>query len=210
MATKTLEKVTAIQPTSNGAKEIIEGGLPYRVEVTITGVAPYLFHAWNNEAVEAKGKASKGSKAKKSDDLESYVYRTEKGTLGFRGTALHRAIIEMGRFHQDPRSPRKSAVDLLKAAVVPMTILADTGVKDWDYVDKQRVVIQRSAVTRSRPALNPGWKATFELLVNVPEYVSPTWLHELLIQAGRLNGFGDFRPTYGRFQVSHFAVLPLI
>lgn len=206
MATKISEPVTAIAPVSNGAKEIIETGLPYSVRVTIEGVAPYLFHAWNNEAVRAKGSAAKGSKAKKSDDLESYVYRTDKGTLGMRGVALHRAICEMGRFHQDPRSPRKSAVDLLKAAVVPTTILADTGAKTWDYVDRQRVVIQRSAVTRERPALKEGWRVTFDLLVNVPEYVSPHWLHELLIQAGRLNGIGDFRPTYGRFQVTEFKV----
>lgn len=203
---KTID-VSEIRPVSNGASATIKALEPYTVRVTVKGVAPILFHAWNNEAVAAKGAAPKGSKAKKSDDLESYVYRTDKGNLGIRGVALHRGICEIARFYQDPRSPRKSAMDLMKAAVVPLTLLADTGAKEWDYVDRQRVVIQRSAVTRERPALKEGWEATFELLVNVPEYVSPALLNEMLVQVGRLNGLGDFRPTYGRFNVVHFEVI---
>ena len=167
-------------------------------------MCPILFHAWNNEAVAEKSKAAKGSKAKKTDDLESYVYRTKKKTLGIKGEALARAIVEVGRYRQDPRSPRKSAMDLLTAGVVPITILADTGAKKWDYVDRSRVRVQRNAITRERPALNEGWQATFEFLVNIPEYISPPFLLDLITQAGRLQGLGDHRPTYGRFQVINF------
>ena len=202
--------VTVLEPVTNGAKAQIEAGLPYRATITVEGVAPLLFHAWNIEAVKEKGAASKGSKAKKSDDLESYVYRTEKGTLGLKGESLHRAICAVGKFHQDPRSPRKSAHDLLMSAVFPLSILADTGATTWDFVHQARVVVQRNAITRSRPALNTGWRATFELAVQLPEYVSPQFLNELVMQAGKLNGMGDHRPTYGRFQVVEFKVSPMI
>lgn len=200
------KEATIIRPVSNGAKTTIEALQPYNVTVTIKGVADILFHAWNNEAVEAKSKAAKGSKAKKSDDLESYVYRCENGNLGIKGVALHRAIVEIGRYYQDPRSPRKSARDLMKAAIIPTTLLADTGVKDWDYIDRQRVIVQQSAITRERPALRSGWTATFTFIVNVPEYVTPELLNEMITQAGRLNGLGDFRPTYGRFVIWDFKV----
>jgi hypothetical protein len=43
-------------------------------------------------------------------------------------------------------------------------------------------------------------------MVNLPEYVSPAALLDTISQAGRLVGVGDFRPTYGRFAVTRFAV----
>ncbi len=111
------------------------------------------------------------------------------------------------KFRQDPRSPRKSAVDLIKAAVVTLTPLAGLGIKVWDYEHKCRVQVQRNGVTRVRPAIKTGWTAKFIFLVNLPEYVSPELLHALVNDAGRLIGIADFRPTYGRFQVRHFEVL---
>lgn len=202
-ATKELE-ATAIHPVSNGAKEEIEEGVPYKATVTIEGAAPILFHEWNNEAVEEKSKAAKGSKAKKSDNLESYVVRCDNGHLAVKGTSFCAAIAVAGRYRQDPRSPRKSAKDLLKAALVPMTLYADTGAKVWDFEHRARVVVQGNGITRVRPALREGWKVTFEVLVNLPEYVSPAFLHDLIILAGKLCGLGDFRPTYGRFRVTSF------
>lgn len=72
--------------------------------------------------------------------------------------------------------------------------------------ERRRVVIQRNAVTRERPALRAGWKATVQLMVNLPEYVSPQELNEVLGMAGRLVGVGDFRPSFGRFLITKFAV----
>ena len=67
--------------------------------------------------------------------------------------------------------------------------------------------VQRNGVTRVRPAIATGWTATFIFMVNLPEYVAPDMLHGLLNDAGRLIGIADFRPTYGRFSVSQFALL---
>jgi len=181
--------------------------MPYRIEVTIQGVAPILFHAWNVESVESKSKAKKGSAEKKSDDVESYVYRNDKGNLSIPGEYLKGALVGAAKFRQDPRSPRKSAADLFKAAIISLTPLADLGAKDWDYLDKRRVVIQRNAITRSRPAMKEGWKATFLLMVNLPEYIDPQMLNETIQAAGKLIGLADFRPSFGRFNVTNFKVL---
>jgi hypothetical protein len=96
-------------------------------------------------------------------------------------------------------------MDLFKAGVVSMTDLADLGIKDPDYIDRRRVLVQRNAVTRERPALREGWVATIELMVLVPEYIDRTMLLDVIGQAGRLIGVGDFRPTYGRFAVVSFS-----
>ncbi len=179
---------------------------PYIVTVGIEGVADILFHRWSNEDVEAKSAAAKGSKTKKTDDPTAYVYRNERDELCIPGEYLRQAIIGAAKFQQDPRSPRKSAMDLYKAGVVTLTPLASLGTKEWDYLDRRRVTIQRNGITRVRPAMLKGWRAEFDILVNVPEYIQPADLNMTIQQAGRLVGIADFRPTYGRFVVTKFAV----
>jgi hypothetical protein len=191
---------------TNGGQQSIESELPFCVTVTIKGTADILFHRWNSEAVDTKAKAAKNSAAKKTDDIESYVYRDERGLICVPGEYLRGAIILAAKFKQDPRSPRKSAMDLFKAGVVSLTPLASLGVKKWDYEDKRRVVIQRSGINRVRPAMRTGWTCEFRFLVTLPEYISEALLLEVISLAGRIGGVGDFRPTYGRFAVVSFKV----
>lgn len=201
-----------VEPT-NGGQQDIEMTMPYRVEIELTGTADLLFHRWNCEAVAEKAAAAKGSKAKKSDNIESYVYRNDSGVLCLPGEYLRQAVITAAKFKQDPRSPRKSAMDLFKAAIINLTPLAPLGGAGgegmllWDYEHKCRVQIQRNGITRTRPAVKEGWRAKFIFLVNLPEYVSPGLLNEVLVNAGRLVGLADFRPTYGRFSVTKFEIL---
>ena len=200
------EKVTAIggNVPTNGAEDAISASEPYVVLVAIEGAADILFHRWNADAVDAKAGAAKGSKAKKTDDIESYVYRTDDGQIAIPGEYLRQAVIMAAKFRQDPRSPRKSAMDLYKAGIVSLTHLAPLGKDTWDYEDRRRVVIQRSGVNRTRPAMKAGWRAEFEIMVNLPEYIHERDLNEVIAAAGRLIGLGDFRPSYGRFQVTSF------
>lgn len=198
---------TEIGPeVTNGGKAAIDFCQPYTVDVTIVGTADILFHRWNCEAIETKAGAAKGSKAKKSDDVESYVYRDDAGQLCLPGEYLRQSIITAAKFKQDPRSPRKSAMDLYKAGIVSLTPLAPLGVDKWHYEHKCRVTIQRNGVTRTRPAMKAGWSATIRFIVMTPEYIRPQDLHDTLNAAGRLVGVGDFRPTYGRFNVTSFDV----
>ncbi len=210
-----------LNPPTNGAvqlgEDISNDGAasitfeqPYTVAVTLQGVCPILFHRWSNESVAAKASARKNSTAKKTDDIDSYVYRTADGEIAIPGAYLKGAIAGpqgAAKFRQDPRSPRKSALDLYKAGVIVLTDLATLGASTWDYLDQRRVTVQRAGITRVRPAMLAGWEATFEILVQTPEYISPAELHEVVVQAGRLVGLADFRPTYGRFSVTNFGVV---
>lgn len=202
-------KKEVLSGVSNDAAEMIAFGEPFIAEVTLVGTADLLFHRYSADAVAEKAAAKKGSKAKKSDNVESYVYRNEDGVLCLPGEYVRQSIIHAAKFQQDPRSPRKSAMDLFKAGVISMTNLASLGAKDWDYLDRRRVVMQRNAVTRERPAMRAGWRAIVQLQVLTPEYISESLLHETLNQAGRLVGVGDFRPTFGRFRVERFEKLSL-
>lgn len=205
-----MNKVVKLDTTqiTDGGTDTIETSIPYLVDVEIEGSAAILFHRWNCEAVEAKSKAAKGSKAKKNDDVESYLYRNDKNEICIPGEYLRQSIIMAAKFRQDPRSPRKSAMDLFKAAIVSLTELASLGVTEPDYLDKRRVQVQRNGITRVRPAMKAGWRAEFTLMVNLPEYVSDLLLHEAVNDAGRLIGLADFRPTYGRFTVCSWEPRP--
>jgi len=227
-ATAEVVRIGGDVPT-NGSDEAIAFLEPFTAEVRIEGSADILFHRWNPEAVDEKAKAAKGSAAKKSDNIESYVYRNDAGEICLPGEYLRGAIVGAAKFRQDPRSPRKSAMDLFKAGVVSLTPLAPmysaasrgtaSGGKashgeagcgaatGWDYEDRRRVVVQRSGINRTRPAMKVGWSATFLLMVTLPEYISPQVLNEVIATAGRIGGLGDFRPTYGRFSVVSYRVI---
>jgi hypothetical protein len=210
-ATNRVAKLNGEQ-VSNGGKPTIDMSVPYIASVTIVGTAPLLFHAWNVEAVEEKAKAAKGSKAKKSDNIESYVYRNPDGYLGIPGKNMHGTLINAGKSMQDPRSPRKSMSDMIRAGIVPLDVIAvfEPKCKTWDYEDRQRVTVQRAAITRTRPAMREGWRVTFDLLVNVPEYLNEQILTSLINNAGRLVGLCDYRPTYGRFSIAGFEVISAV
>lgn len=202
-------KATAIGPeVTNGGEQDIQLQEPYIVEVTLKGTADLLMHRWNCEAVAEKAAAAKGSKAKKTDNIETFVYRNDAGELCLPGEYLRGSMINAAKFRQDPRSPRKSAMDMYKAGIVSLTELASFGVKDWNYEHRCRVMVQRNAVTRCRPAIRKGWSLTFQLMVTLPEYIRPDDFLEVCASAGRLIGIADFRPTYGRFQVTSFKVIP--
>lgn len=205
MATRKKTEVVGGDSPTNDAASVIELTAPLIVTFTIEGTSAFLFHRWSNEAVAEKAAAAKNSAAKKSDNVESYVYRNADGELCVPGEYVRMAIVNAARYRQDPRSSRKSAMDLFKAGITSLTELSGLGVKDWDYLDARRVMIGRAAVTRQRPAMNTGWRAEFQFMVNTPEYIDGQFLYAVLADAGRLVGVGDFRPTFGRFLVKSYA-----
>ena len=201
------QTVSGIGAVSNDGEAAL--ATPYTIHVSLEGTADLLFHRYSADEVEAKSQAAKGSRAKKTDDIESYLYRNADREICLPGRYLQRALQEAGRFQQDPRSPRKSAFDLCKAGIVVTPMLApmipagkDSSTVDWDYLDRQRVVVQRSAVTRVRPAFVTGWRAELEITSLLPEYITPALLRKLIDDAGRFIGLADFRPTYGRFTIT--------
>lgn len=204
-ARKATETIGGASPTNDAAPDI-EVAAPVIATIAIEGTSAFLFHRWSNEAIAEKAAAAKNSAAKKTDNVESYVYRTSEGVLAIPGEYLRMSVCMAAKYRQDPRSSRKSAFDLFKAGVVSLTELASLGVSDWDYLDARRVMVQRNGVTRQRPAMNPGWVAEFQFMVATPEYISAHLLSAVLTDAGRLVGIGDFRPTFGRFLVKSFAV----
>jgi hypothetical protein len=208
--------LVGLGPVSNDAKTAVALYEPFIVTCEIEGACPIIFHRWSAESVAEKAAAAKGSRARKTDDVESYVYRDADGIICAPGEYVRQSVIHAAKFRQDPRSPRKSLMDLAKAAIFPMDeycriISVKTGkpVKEWDMLDRRRVVVQRNGITRSRPAFMSGWKLKVDMQCVLPEYITPQILNDLLALAGRVVGLADNRPSYGRFRVTHFEKLDI-
>lgn len=192
---------------SNDAQAAIEMEMPFTIEVQIKGTTPFLFHRWSNEAVAAQQSAKKNSKVKKTDDVESYVFRNDNRALCVPSEYIRMALINSAKYDQHPQKPRASAFELFKAGIVcgpELCPLNDGEVYDWDYMDMRRVVIQRASITRSRPAMKSGYTIDLEITSLLPDLIDFNFLNKTLIRAGALIGIGDFRPTYGRFTVTKF------
>jgi hypothetical protein len=184
---------------------------PWTASFTIRGSASLIFHRWVNDDGDGPSPRHKA----KTDDVEGYVWRNEAGDICLPGEYVRQSLIGASKWRKDPRSSRASAVGLFKASIVSQTELAPVyssggrarkPAREWDYLDSRRAVIQRSAITRVRPCFSPGWEASFEMSVLLPEYVTPQLMYDVLVDAGRLVGVGDFRPSYGRYGVARFEI----
>lgn len=193
------------EQVSNGGRFKYQAETPYQVRVRIEGQAPLLLHAWNTEDVEAKAAARKNSQAKQ-DNPENYVVRNSAGEICVPYEYVRQSVIEAAKYYQDPRSKRKSAKDLYKAGIQSLGELASLEAKQWDYLDRRKVNIQRNAITRTRPAFTAGWTAEFEFIVILPEYIDPVQMREVFDMAGRVVGIADFRPTYGRYTITQWTL----
>ncbi len=209
---RTLEQlgIASVATKADGNARAVADGGPYVAAIKVVGVAPILLHRYDDVAVERKAQAAKNSQAKKQDNIESYVYRTATGEIGIPATNVKACLREAARSLQDPRSPRKSARDLVTASLHVEPFITSLGRTTWDAVDVRRVVVQRNAVSRRRPMFQEGWELELSVVVLAPEYISPSWLHELITRAGRFTGLCDFRPDYGRFRLDSFAIKEVI
>ena len=108
--------LTAIGDVSNDA----QFDQPYAVSVRLHGTSDLLMHRWSNEYVAEKAASAKGSKVKKTDDVEVFLYRNDAGEICIPGEYVRQATIQAAKYRQDPRSPRKSAMDLVKAVRPPL------------------------------------------------------------------------------------------
>jgi hypothetical protein len=194
------------EETKIGQEEFstVEVCAPYTLNVSVRGTSDLLFHKYSiEESIEGDNKR-KGSK--KYPEPDTYLYKDEQNRICIPSEHFRMSVVYAAKFRKDPRSPKKSMLDLMKAGVFCEEDLIPLGKSTPDYYHRARVKIGSAAIVRVRPALLKGWECKLSFTIILPEYISQEFFHEVLIDAGRLCGVGDFRPTYGRFQVTKIEV----
>lgn len=196
--------------------------MPAKVlRIAVLGVRTILFHRYDVEDVKSKGELAKGSAERKTEDPLSYLYKAkDSNALCIPGLNIKSALREAAKIYPNPTNKRSSARDLVKATVeirsirnlgkngawtdpehVPFLKEDGSFYDEPDYFDTRRVTVQMSAVPRTRPALLPGWRLEFDVVLKRPDLITPRLLTMLARDAGELQGIADFRPEFGLFDV---------
>lgn len=179
----TKKEETAIGPQENLSE--IDVCSPFSICAHIRGTSDLLFHRYSVEESLEGERRRKGSK--NFPEPDTFLYRDDKDRICIPSEHFRMAVIHAAKFRKDPRSPRKSMMDLCKARVVcEEPHLIPLGKNKPDYYHKCRAGIKGNAITRIRPAFLKGWecKTTFTILLS--EYISEELFHEILVDAGRL------------------------
>ena len=182
--------------------------------VTIQGIAPLLIHAFADDF----GLDNKVAKKKKGSDhgtpreqAEKALYAEKNGLLYIPSTWIKGSLMDVASEYKLPGS-RKSLKSVLGGAVIPldekMSFSKKFFKKDIE-IDSRPVSIQRanSKIMRHRGRIEIPWKLSCDLQIETSIVPAET-VHELLGDAGRRAGIGDFRPSkqgpFGRYQVSNW------
>lgn len=183
-------------------------------DFVLKGISPLLINGYSPDF----GQDPKVVKKKKNEDfptpresMERKIYTDKKGIVWVPSSWISGTIASVASEYKLPGS-RKSLKSVIGGAVIPidekMYFIHKKQLKKKDIeVDSRPVAIQRSSskVMCHRGRLEPGWKLKGTLQIDSSIVPEKTVL-ELLNDAGRRAGIGDFRPNrggpFGRFQVS--------
>ena len=171
-----------------------------RFNVTIRGTAPLLMHRFDDGQDTQTVKKS-GKQYDKKVDAENALYKDEKGNIVHPSIHIESALIKSAVNYRIPGQGKKTFKDAFRGGIFCEPQLIPHKNTKWE-IDLQSVVIQRSRVMRSRPRFDE-WELDFQIL-NIDERITPQILKDILIDAGKFCGIGDFRPRYGRFKVVKF------
>lgn len=152
-----------------------------------------------------------GKKGTPREQAEPKAYRDAKANFVIPGVNVFRSIIDAGAFIKSGKTKlttQKSSLitSFLLMETLESIVCGDTGspVKDFE-VDSRSVVIPSTGgrIMAHRPRFD-AWQLTFEVELDESE-CAPDMLRELVDQAGKKVGLGDFRPAkkgvFGRFKV---------
>lgn len=197
----------------------------YTVRVLIRGTAPLLQHRFGPKVAEGMMKGTRKNTGSPDWSMEwlDTMYVNADGMLYQPATHIEGALVRAAASFKVKGARGKSWKDPIKAYVyvqpdcilhlrdgqpikAPGSELLETATETLS-VSVMRAVVQRSAVARSRLMIAAGWQLDFIAEV-VDDQVRADVLREILEEAGRAVGIGDYRPRYGRFVVEAFEVLP--
>lgn len=189
----------------------------YQVEASIKGIAPLLQHRFGQDAIaEAQAVKKRTGEMDYSEEWRDTVYADEDGWLYEPSNHLESALIKAAVNFKIKGKRGKTYKDLVKAAVYIEPELIPLNVQIPEnpthnplepfYVDIRPVIVARARVLRSRGALAKGWRLDFTITV-IDDQLPFMVLKEIVDEAGRAVGVGDYRPRMGRFVVTRFEQL---
>lgn len=171
--------------------------------VVIRGTKPILLHNPAGMITTSSGK--KVIPTPEDEAAKGCYWLPDKSSLCFPADNLQASLIvvapqyKVGKVRLSPYV--SGSIDIMPPYLT-------FGTKEYE-IDTRRAIIQRQGVMRSRPRLN-DWALTFDILVDddFPGTNPGAVIKQMLDEAGRRVGIGDFRPQrkgkFGKFVVEYF------
>lgn len=194
----------------------------YKINASIVGSASLLQHAFGAQGMEDLQQAAKRQSGTPDYSLEwlGTMY-TQDGYLVQPAVHIEGALLRASTNFKVKGRAGKSWRDAFQAycyvspdmlihlrdgqpVPAPGPELSLNG-NPYLSVSIMRVKVQRAAVARSRLLIAAGWQLDFTIEV-IDDQLRPNVVETVLKEAGRAYGIGDYRPRYGRFNVTHFEV----
>ena len=182
------------------------------IEVEIQGVTPLLCNRFGeeNEVAVSSGTSSAikaGGRALPRDDAEARLYKDKKGAAYIPGPNILSCITAAGKFHKVGKSKVTTQKSSLVTAAMSVDDLVCKIKGDWE-VDSRSVRIPATGgrIMRHRPRFDK-WSLKFHVEIDT-EMFSETFTRQLIDDAGKKIGLGDFRPDckgpFGKFVVKNW------
>lgn len=194
----------------------------YQISVRIKGTTPLLQHSFTKATLSTlmEGANKKTGAVDYSLEWMKTMY-TKDGMLVQPSSHIEGALVKAATSFKIKGKSNKTWRDAFRAycyatpdmiphiweghyVEAPDASLLETPTENLS-VSIMRVVVQRSAVARSRLQIAAGWELDFCLEIQ-DDQLRPDVVSEVLAESGRAVGIGDFRPKYGRFSVINFQV----
>lgn len=179
------------------------------VSVTIQGISPLLINRFKeqSEIPATMKKSNKKDYGTPREQAEATAYQDlDTGKIWIPSSWIKGAIQTVASDYKLPGS-RKSVKSVSGGAVIPVEekLFFKENYKVSDVeIDSRPCVVQRARIMRHRARLE-AWSVSCDLMVE--DDIIPTKdVHQMLTDAGRRAGLGDFRPQkggpFGRFQIT--------
>lgn len=169
-----------------------------KYSIKIKGVAPLLMHRMSNEPQEKK---KAGTVYDNQKDAEDALYKGPEGNVCQPAIHLEAAMIKAAVNYKIPGQGKKTFKDAFKGGIFVSPDMIPHNNPKWE-MDLQNVVISRARVLRARPRFD-DWELEFTI-TNIDERITKSIIKDVLTDSGKFVGIGDFRPRFGRFEITSF------
>lgn len=172
-----------------------------RISVTIKGTSPLLQNRFDEAVLEKKSTRKRGVVVE--DNPENKLYKLPNGKVYQPADMIKACLVKISTSYPIRGQKRKTYKDLVKAClfVTPEAIV---------HENQKFTIDTRSGVnpnTRGRVIIKrprfDKWRLSFCIEIN-DEQLPIEVIKEMLDDAGRTVGIGDYRPRFGRFMVEEF------
>jgi len=179
------------------------------IDVEIKGLCGYLQHRMPadkktidkmKQLIKTLSKNPADEKAF-TEEAEAYTYRNSEGYY-IPSFQIEACLVKAGTSERVAGQGKKTYKDYMNAFV--MVEPEEIRITPQEYtLDRRFVRVQRSRIMRTRPKWRKGWTARFQLVV-LDDSIPTQILQRILEYGGMYVGIGDWRPRFGRFEVTKF------